>query len=486
MVSPGPAIAAGAFDPATAGTPEEVWRAWDRWARFPALDPSADPPAGVLLVAAHPDDETLGAGGLLMVAADLGLPLTVVVATDGAASHPGSTTTPPEVLAERRRDEVTTAVRSLAPRADLRMLGLPDGDLASHTTVLGAGLDEVLQGADVAEGADATERADVAEGRPGWWVVAPWRGDQHPDHQAAGQAAAEVAGRYGALLLEYPVWAWHWARPEDGRLPWEAAVVVPLDPVHQDRKRAAVAAHRTQVHPLSPAREDRAVLPPWVLAHFDRPFEIYLRTPASATAVGSLPPAFFERFYAASGVDPWGFEDRWYERRKRALTLAALPSPHYRNGFEVGCSEGVLTTELAARVDHLLAVDVVADVVRRAKARVAAHQHVEVRQAQVPRWWPDGPFDLVVLSEVAYYLDEPELMALRDNAARSLTADGALVLCHWRHQVLEYPTTGDRAHDVLRSHPRLAVLSALVEEDLLLEVLVPAPAVSPARREGLR
>jgi trans-aconitate methyltransferase len=199
----------------------------------------------------------------------------------------------------------------------------------------------------------------------------------------------------------------------------------------------------------------------------------------------SLPPQYFEEFYASGGDDPWGFTTRWYEQRKRAITLASLPRPRFRRGLEVGCSIGVLTAQLATRCDELLAVDVAAAAVAQAGERTARLPGVRVEQCSVPQDWPSDEVDLLVLSEVGYYLDLPDLGLLADRAARSLTADGVLVACHWRHQVADYPIRGDDVHQVLRSDPRLALLAAHEEEDFLLDVLMPAPAVSVARATGL-
>ncbi len=442
------------------GTDERRWQQWDGLARLPELAVSDAP---LVLLAAHPDDETLAAGGLLALAAAAGAEVDVVVATDGEASHPGSPTHAPAELARRRAKEVEQAVAALAPRGRLHLLHLPDGALAEHADAVRSGLEALVS----------------AECR----VVAPWRGDAHPDHEAAGEVAAQVALSRGAELLEYPLWAWHWAAPGDARVPWAAAVRVPLPAQVRAAKAHALDEHRSQVEPLSSQPGDEALLTPEVLAHFDRDAEVFLRT--APVGGPSLDPAFFDDFYVAGGPDPWGFTDRWYEQRKRALTLAALPRPRFRRAFEPGCSIGVLTAELAGRCDQVLATDPAAAAVAAATARLAGVPGVDVRRSRVPHEWPEGSFDLVVLSEVGYYCDAPDLHRLVDLAASSLTDDGVLVACHWRHTVAEYPVSGDAVHEALLAHPRLAALARHTEEDFLLDVLVPAPAVSVARATGL-
>ncbi len=199
----------------------------------------------------------------------------------------------------------------------------------------------------------------------------------------------------------------------------------------------------------------------------------------------SLGHGYFDEHYARS-ADPWSFDTRWYEQRKRALTLAALPSPRYADAFEPGCSVGVLTADLAARCDRLLASDISEAAVGLARTRLAGHPGVRVERLAVPREWPDGRrFDLVVVSEVGYYLDHADLSLLVERTVASLTPGGVVLACHWRHPVADYPLPGDAVHDRLRGHPGLTVLAAHSEADFLLDILVAPPAVSVAAREGL-
>jgi SAM-dependent methyltransferase len=200
----------------------------------------------------------------------------------------------------------------------------------------------------------------------------------------------------------------------------------------------------------------------------------------------STPITYFEQMYAAS-TDPWSFETRWYDARKHALTVAALPSRRYRSAFEPGCSTGLLTVRLAERCDRLLAVDAVPAAVRTAATRAAAFPHVTVRTAAMPGDWPAGPFDLVVLSELGYYFTDDDLAALLDRAVASLAPGGDLVAVHWRHPVAEHVRSGDEVHAALAALPSLARQTRLEEADFLLEVFTRTPpeARSVAAREGL-
>lgn len=198
----------------------------------------------------------------------------------------------------------------------------------------------------------------------------------------------------------------------------------------------------------------------------------------------TLPATYFAHMYDGA-EDPWGFRSRWYEQRKRDVTVAALTRPRYRRAFEPGCSIGVLTAALADRCDEVVAADVDERAVTTARGALAGHGNVRVERLSVPQEWPDGMFDLVVVSEVAYYLGPAELDQLLDCAVGSLAPRGTLLACHWRHPVPEYPATGDEVHDRVLARPELNQAVSHLEEDFRLDLLTLGPAPSPARREGL-
>jgi trans-aconitate methyltransferase len=179
---------------------------------------------------------------------------------------------------------------------------------------------------------------------------------------------------------------------------------------------------------------------------------------------------YFDEQYATD-PDPWGFESRWYERRKYELTMAALPSPRYRSAFEPGCSVGVLSAMLAQRCDRLLATDIVPAVVERAAARLQDAPHVEVELRAIPESWPEGRFDLVVLSEIGYYFDLPTFANVLDRAVASTGPGAAIVAAHWRGTT-DYPLTGDEVHALIGAHPALEVRVDHVEEEFLLGVWI--------------
>jgi LmbE family N-acetylglucosaminyl deacetylase len=229
------------------GTDDTRWRSWPAVAAWPAL--AVDPPGPPLVVAPHPDDEVLGVGGLLasLRAAE------VVAVTDGEASHPGSTVYSRTELAGLRRDETAEALRRLGlAGTPVVHLGQPDG-----------AIDE-----------DAVAAALAERLTPGRWCLTTWSGDGHPDHEAVGRAAAAACAATGARLLEYPIWTWHWARPDDDRVPWRRARRVDLPPAARRAKEAAIQAFPSQIADLGPEPGDAAILPPHVLERFRRPFEV--------------------------------------------------------------------------------------------------------------------------------------------------------------------------------------------------------------------
>lgn len=238
------------------GTPEATWQAWPALHRFPPLA-LADCDR-VVLVAPHPDDEVLGAGGLLRLLAGRGVPIDVVAVTDGDASHPGSPTVTPVELASRRRDESTRALARLGIDAlRVHRLGLGDGRVAACESALVDQLARVLGDAD-----DAV------------WCLSTWDGDGHPDHEATGRAAAAACAATGARLVSFPIWTWHWAQPDDPRVPWARARSVALDPATHAAKLAAVGCFDSQLHALSDHPGDAAILVPAFVARLTRRSEV--------------------------------------------------------------------------------------------------------------------------------------------------------------------------------------------------------------------
>ena len=137
----------------------------------------------------------------------------------------------------------------------------------------------------------------------------------------------------------------------------------------------------------------------------------------------------FDALYREN-ADPWKVHTSAYERDKYAATLQALSKPRYDHILEIGCSIGVMTRALAMRRGRLLAVDVSDVALRHARALCTA-SHVTFRKSEVPDGWPSGSFDLIVLSEVLYFLDRDEIEACARLTAASLSVGGELLLVNW-------------------------------------------------------
>lgn len=449
------------FDAAGPGTDA---RAWDPvLAALPGLAlPAVE---RVVIVAAHADDETLGAGGLLARLGGRGATVEVVCVTDGAASHPGAD---PAALVARRRAELREALAVLAPEARTHVLDHPDAATGARRDLVREDLAAVL------DAGTCGERL---------LVVAPWRGDGHHDHRVVGEVVAELAAERGAHLWEYPVWLWHWGEPAPATLPETTRVLVLSD--HElVAKARALGAYESQTMP-DPETGAPPVLHARFLRHALRDVEPFVVSapPGALVRPERLDGEYFDELYGRR-EDPWRLGSRWYERRKRALTLASLPDEDLGRVLEIGCSLGHLTCDLARRARQVVALDVAAEAVGRTRARVAAEglaATVDVRLGSALDPLPDGPFDTVVLSEVGYYLARPDLVDLARRVRDVLATDGTVLTCHWRHDVPEYPLGGDEVRDALARELGLARLVEHVEEDLVLDVLVRDPRSVAAR-----
>jgi|TARA_R100000049_G_C1957062_1_gene115514 SAM-dependent methyltransferase len=149
----------------------------------------------------------------------------------------------------------------------------------------------------------------------------------------------------------------------------------------------------------------------------------------------------------ASDPDPWGFESRAYEAAKRRATLAMLFPDRFGRALEVGCANGVLTAELAGVCDAVLAIDVSPAALQLAEQRVAELKNVSLARAEVPREWSEGTFDLIVLSEILYFLSREEISQIARLAWQSLTDDGVCLLVNWTGPN-DLPVDGQSARDI--------------------------------------
>jgi len=184
---------------------------------------------------------------------------------------------------------------------------------------------------------------------------------------------------------------------------------------------------------------------------------------------GRLGREYFEGLYAESG-DPWDFETSEYERNKYERTFEVLGDRRFHKALEAGASIGVFTERLADRCDVLLAVDVSERAVVAARERLSGHGHVVVERRSLPEEMPEGPFDLIVASEILYYFTKEEMLATLRTFERNLAQGGALLAVHWRRETRTYPLQGDEVHELLLGHTRLHNSKTIVEPDYRLDL----------------
>jgi LmbE family N-acetylglucosaminyl deacetylase len=238
------------------GTSLAQWQASERLARVPTITHRQLVPAGqrLVVVAPHPDDEVLGCAGILAGMQGREAGVLLIAVTDGEASHPQSRHWTPMRLRQQRPKESMRALACMGldvTALDWQRLGLPDSGVAGQEALL-------------------IERL-MALIRPHDRVITTWRLDGHCDHEATGRATACAVAQQGACLIEVPVWAWHWARPDDARIPWARAHKYRLEPQVLAQKRQAIAAHVSQV---SPEGQAPAVLSRETLERLLQPFEL--------------------------------------------------------------------------------------------------------------------------------------------------------------------------------------------------------------------
>lgn len=237
------------FDSRDPGTASETWLQDPRFARLaPVTLGGFD---AVVVLAAHPDDESLGAGGLIARAVGAGARVRVVVVTDGAAPDPA--------LARTRAAEVKSAVRELGATAPV-LLRHADGRIREERAEIAHEVRRLIESA-----REAVTTLPL--------LVAPWRGDGHRDHRVLGEIASEVAGSLGLTLWEYPIWMWHWASPGHPDVPWRTLRSLALSQAESALKQRALGCYPSQTvaHAGKPP-----MLHPRFLAHFARPTEFFI------------------------------------------------------------------------------------------------------------------------------------------------------------------------------------------------------------------
>jgi LmbE family N-acetylglucosaminyl deacetylase len=214
----------------------------------------------LIVVAPHPDDETLALGGTIHDHLRAGGTCEIVAVTDGESADDLATPDLRRRMAERRQSERAAAMVALgAGEVEITELHLPDRHVPAHTEALTEALSNLL----------AQRRRHLRS----YLVAAPWRNDPHLDHRASGAAAAEAARLTGSAFVETPIWGWYrpdWRR----RLPHGRTRRLPISEEAMTAKRAALQCFISQLEPLPGGRG--AVLPPDFLEAFSGTDEMIL------------------------------------------------------------------------------------------------------------------------------------------------------------------------------------------------------------------
>ena len=177
----------------------------------------------------------------------------------------------------------------------------------------------------------------------------------------------------------------------------------------------------------------------------------------------------FEARYR-SDRDPWSYETSRYEREKYAATLEACGPGPFREALELGSSIGVLSELLADRCDRLTTVDGAPTAVAAARRRLAGRDDIEVHLGPIPDAIPVRRYDLIVASEILYYLERDALSATLARLRGLSRPSARVVAVHWRPSGPERPFTAAEVHDALRAQPWLSPTCSAATDDYLLDV----------------
>lgn len=194
-------------------------------------------------------------------------------------------------------------------------------------------------------------------------------------------------------------------------------------------------------------------------------------------------PDYFEQLYRLNNGDPWGYQAHWYEQRKRDITLAVLPAAKFQLALEIGCSNGILSEALATRCETLTCLDGCSSAVKLAKKRLATW--VDVQQAVIPQQLPQQQYDLIVVSEVLYYLNQAELNTTMQWLNQALHPQGCIVACHWLQPIEGFALNGRFVHQQLKQALNYSHSLTLQDQDFYLDVWRHSDQTL-AEQEGLR
>ena len=241
------------------GTSQEDWQNWAGLQDLPRFDiaKSFAPHQRVCIFAPHPDDEILGCGGLLQQLAANGNPIILIHVTNGTQSHPNSQVYSQESLDIIRPQESVKALEVLgvADQVTTIALDLTDGNVFAQQAKFTKKLAAIIQPDDI--------------------LVATFIHDGHPDHEATGKVIAAFAKQRHLACYQVLIWAWHWAKPADSRIPWHCANRVDLTAEQLQRKTQAIACFTSQIT-VDESTGNPPILSAQTIARISKPWEVYL------------------------------------------------------------------------------------------------------------------------------------------------------------------------------------------------------------------
>lgn len=391
----------------------------------------AEDMGNLLVLAPHPDDESLGCGGLIALLRAAGSSVSIIFVTSGSASHT-SLTHPPSLLARIREAEAVKACMEMGVHlANIHFLRAQDSGLKEY-------VEEDLS--DLVSGIEATfEDGNFSS------IALPWRRDPHPDHRVVHALGDRVLKRIGRNVtkLEYPIWLWKNSNDEDWPMAGEAAPYkLNIAPVFQKKWRA-VKKHRSQLGEIIYDDPNGFVLTEELLEPFNTDTEYFFVTRPD---LETLDRTYFDNLYAQQ-TDPWNFKNSEYELQKYRKSVERLGEKRFGYGMELGCSIGIQTGMLAGICDELMAVDISETAILEAKKNCSHLSNVKFEVADVVKKFPKGSFNLITCCEMGYYLTIDDLEKLFRNISNGLLPNGKLLMVHWTPFVPNYPLSGDAVHD---------------------------------------
>lgn len=378
----------------------------------------------LVVLAPHPDDELLGAAGIMARALQNGQPVGVIILTDGSHSDPSIN---PEILRELRREEARAGLATMLGKTiALLFLDAEDGQLDCRAV-------------------------DISEGGPLGTFMSAFGGaallvtdpaDGHPDHKAAfGLASRLISAGFGDRLDVMPI-----SQRVDGTFVADGYQAFPLADL-APRKADALACHQSQISSTTGFSLSSKTCTDFMQTEYS--LAIYDRI-QSKNQSDAVPASHFDALFTQA-ADPWGYDHEPYEADRFRRTVNALDGRFYANALEMGCANGALTAQLAPHCAQLISVDTSVRALDLARQRLAMFQNVRFATAALPDDLPNGNFDLIVASDFLYYLGFKGVVTLTRRIDERATADCRLVMANYLGPT-ECALSGEMAAEIVLAH----------------------------------